>query len=255
MLFGAVVSTSVSATWGVSTLAVAHLARWGDYGSVWLTWWLGDATGDLIVAPLLILWFIRNTVPWDKRSPLEVCSLVLALVATAEIVFDGLFPSSFKNYPLEFLCIPILIWAALRFRPREVSAALLLLSAVAIRGTLAGFGPFVARTQNESLLLLQSFMSVTAVMTMTLAAVVSEHRRTELQREALIMELEQAFKKVKTLKGLLPVCAACRRIRDDQGHWDDLESYVRKHSEADFTHGICPSCARALYPEEFKSAS
>jgi hypothetical protein len=201
------------------------------------------------------LWFTRNTVAWSRKSPLEACGLVLLLVAAAEIVFGGLFPSSFKHYPLEFLCIPVLIWAALRFRPREVAGALLLLSAIAIRGTLAGFGPFVGGTQNESLLLLQSFMGVTAAMTMTLAAVVSERRRTELQREALITELEQAFNKVKTLKGLLPVCAACRKIRDDQGHWDDLETYVRKHCDADFTHGICPSCAQELYPGVWKSAS
>jgi integral membrane sensor domain MASE1 len=255
MFFGALVSTLVSATCGTMTLALAHLARWSDYGTVWLTWWLGDATGDLIVAPLLILWFTRDTDASSKKNPVEACALVLLLVAVAEIVFGGLFPSSFKNYPLEFLCIPILIWVALRFRQRDVVAALLLLSAIAIRGTLAGFGPFVARTQNESLLLLQSFMGVTAVMTMTVAAVVSEHRRTQLQREALIQELEQAFNNVKTLKGLLPICAACKKIRDEQGRWGDLESYVRKHSDADFTHGICPSCAQALYPEEWKSAS
>jgi integral membrane sensor domain MASE1 len=255
MLFGAAVSTLISATCGATTLALAGLARWDDWGTVWLTWWLGDGTGDLIVAPLLILWFTRNTGASSRKNPLEAFALVMALIAVAEIVFGGLFPSSFKNYPLEFLCIPVLIWAALRFRQREVVGAVLLLSVIAIRGTLAGFGPFVARTPNESLLLLQAFMGVTAVMTMTLAAVVSERSRTELQREALIHELEQAFNKVKTLKGLLPICAGCKKIRDDQGHWGDLESYVRKHSEADFTHGICPSCAQRLYPEEWKSAS
>lgn len=255
VFLGAIVSTLVSATCGVTTLALGGLARWSDYGTVWLTWWLGDATADLIVAPLLILWFTSDPVSWNKKRLLEAGALVLFVIAMGGVVFDGWFPSSFKNYSLEFLCIPGLIWAALRFRQREVVAAVFLLSAIAIRGTLAGLGPFVGRTQNESMLLLQAFMGVTAVMTMTVAAVVSERRRTELHRETLILELQQALNKVKTLKGLLPMCAVCKKIRDNQGDWNNLENYVRKHSEADFTHGICPECAHALYPEEWKSAS
>ena len=255
VFFGAIVSTLVSATCGVTTLALGGLARWNDYGTVWLTWWLGDATGDLIVAPLLILSLAANPVSWNKKRLLEAATLALLLIAVGQTVFGGLFPSPFRHYPLEFLCMPILIWAALRFRQREVATAIFLLSAIAIRGTLSGFGPFVVTTQNQSLLLLQAFMGVTAVMTMTVTAVVSERRRMELQRETLILELQQAFNNVKTLKGLLPMCAACKQIRDDQGYWYDLESYVRKHSEANFTHGICPVCAERLYPGEWKSAS
>ena len=83
-------------------------------------------------------------------------------------------------------------WESLKNDIAAIGALVaLLLSAIAIRGTVGGFGPFVGRTVNESLLLLQSFMGVTAAMTMTLAAVVAERTRTELQREALILELEQ----------------------------------------------------------------
>jgi len=65
-------------------------------------------------------------------------------------------------------------------------------------------------------------------------------------------ELQEALDKVKTLSGLIPICANCKKIRDDDGFWHQLEAYIHEHSDADFTHGICPECARALYPEIFK---
>lgn len=60
--------------------------------------------------------------------------------------------------------------------------------------------------------------------------------------------LEKAFSEIKLLRGILPVCSQCRRIRNEDGEWDDLAAYVQKHSEAEFTHGLCPTCAKELYP-------
>jgi PleD family two-component response regulator len=68
------------------------------------------------------------------------------------------------------------------------------------------------------------------------------------EKEKLIVELQQALAKVKTLSGLLPICSSCKKIRDDKGYWNQIETYIREHSEADFTHGICPKCAKMLYP-------
>jgi CheY-like chemotaxis protein len=69
------------------------------------------------------------------------------------------------------------------------------------------------------------------------------------EREALIEALEQSLEEIKRLSGLLPICAKCKRIRDKQDQWHEIESYISDHSEADFSHGLCPECARALYPE------
>lgn len=71
----------------------------------------------------------------------------------------------------------------------------------------------------------------------------------ELRR--LNKELEQALYKVKTLSGLLPICASCKKIRDDKGYWQQIELYIREHSEAEFSHGICPECSIKLYPEYY----
>jgi len=71
------------------------------------------------------------------------------------------------------------------------------------------------------------------------------------EREKLILELQDALAKVKTLSGMLPICASCKKIRDDKGYWKQIEAYISEHSEALFTHGICPECTRKLYPEYY----
>lgn len=78
---------------------------------------------------------------------------------------------------------------------------------------------------------------------------ISLRREAEAEREKLINELQDALKKVKTLSGMLPICASCKKIRDDSGYWTQIESYIRDHSDADFSHGLCPECAKKLYPD------
>ncbi|MCK4803648.1 MAG: GAF domain-containing protein [Spirochaetes bacterium] len=73
--------------------------------------------------------------------------------------------------------------------------------------------------------------------------------RVEEEKEVLIVELKDALDKVKILSGLIPICANCKKIRDDKGYWTQVEDYVRAHSEAKFSHGICPECMKKLYPD------
>lgn len=72
--------------------------------------------------------------------------------------------------------------------------------------------------------------------------------RVEHERKQLLIDLRDALGKVKMLSGLLPICSSCKKIRDDRGYWNQLESYIQKHSEAEFTHSICPECVHKLYP-------
>jgi len=74
-------------------------------------------------------------------------------------------------------------------------------------------------------------------------------KRIEEERESLIEQLRQALGSVKTLSGLLPICSNCKNIRDDHGYWKKIETYIHEHSEADFTHGLCPDCLALLYPD------
>lgn len=77
---------------------------------------------------------------------------------------------------------------------------------------------------------------------------ISERKASERERERLIKELQKALSEVKRLRGFLPICASCKKIRDDKGYWNQIELYIRDHSEAEFTHSICPGCVKKLYP-------
>ncbi len=84
-----------------------------------------------------------------------------------------------------------------------------------------------------------------------LAAVRAMERiiHAERQRDQLIKQLREALANIKVLRGLLPICCHCKKIRDDKGYWKAVEEYIREHSEVEFSHGLCPECVRKLYPE------
>jgi integral membrane sensor domain MASE1 len=243
------ISTTVSATLGVASLCLGGVAPWEQYGAIWLTWWLGDAVGAVVVAPVLLLWSATPWPRWSRAQVVEAALLGLSVLVVSWLVFGpGLSPGA-KNYPLAYLSVTSLVWAAFRFGPRETATTMLLLSGVAVAGTLFGFGPFVRPTPQESLLSLQMFIGATAVTVLGFAAVVAARHRAEEAAHRLVGELRAALDHVKVLRGLLPICASCKRIRNSHGQWEAIEGYVRARSEVEFTHGCCPICARKLYPE------
>jgi signal transduction histidine kinase len=187
----AILATAISATCGVTSLSLTGSADWSNFGPIWLTWWLGDAAGALVVAPLLVLWGAGAPRPLSRARALEAAALLLALVLTGLVVFGGFQPLSVKRYPIEFLTFPALVWAAFRFGPRATATACFLLSGLAIGGTLRGLGPFAGESPNESLLLLQAFMGVAAVMSLALAAAVLERQRAEARTRAIEEQLRQ----------------------------------------------------------------
>ena len=78
---------------------------------------------------------------------------------------------------------------------------------------------------------------------------IKRRKKLEKEREKLIGELQQALSEIKTLRGFLPICASCKKIRDDEGYWQQIEEYIQDRSDAQFSHSICPECCRKLYPE------
>ena len=109
--FAGMLSTCISATFGVTSLALGGYASWANYRTIWSTWWLGDAVGAVIIAPLLMLWILEPRPRWRWTQCLEAVSLLVCVVLVGLIVFDGFLVSGTKSYPLEYLCIPFLIWA------------------------------------------------------------------------------------------------------------------------------------------------
>ena len=78
---------------------------------------------------------------------------------------------------------------------------------------------------------------------------ISDRKKAEEERERFILQFRDALFRVKTLSGMLPICASCKKIRNDEGYWEQVEIYIKDHSGAEFTHGICRDCSKKLYPE------
>jgi signal transduction histidine kinase/ActR/RegA family two-component response regulator len=186
----AAIGSVVSPLFGVTSLALDGFADWTNYGAIWVTWWLGDVTGDLIFTPLVLLWGIRWKLAWKKEEAIEVGVLLLLLALLSVIVFGGWLEISAKNYPIAFICGPIVIWTAFRFTQRETATGIFILSVIAVWGTVRGFGPFVSQTENQSLLTVQSWTAVLAITAMALSAGMAERRRIEgeLQQQKSIVE-------------------------------------------------------------------
>jgi len=135
---------------------------------------MGDGFGALIVSPLLLAWSSPRKI--ESRDMPEITSLFVLLIIVVLIVFGGWFPGPVKTYPLAFLALPCLLWAAMKFHQRVVTSAIVLMAGVAVWGAKQGYGPFVQPSANVSLLLLVSFVGTSSLMTLIVAAVTNERR-------------------------------------------------------------------------------
>ena len=171
----AVVSTLVSATIGVGSLVLGDRIPDGSGLETWRAWWLGDAIGDLLVAPILLVSAQRGRFPSGARL-LETIALGATTIAVGLVVFHG---SRDYGALTAYLIFPVGIWAALRFGPRGAAATILVASVGAVWATTLGHGPFVRTELHESLFALQFFTSVVAITLLVLAAAIAERRTAE----------------------------------------------------------------------------
>jgi len=167
----------ISATVGVGSLVIAGLAEPAKFAGIWMTWWLGDVGGLLLVTPVIVLWARSG---WLDVAGLEKLGALLAGTAAVGLVaFSPLLPQTGMRAPLAFLAIAPMLWAALRHQQRDTASAALLLSCFAIWGTFAGGGPFAHADLNQSFLLTLTFVISTALPSLVLSADVAVRRRSE----------------------------------------------------------------------------
>jgi PAS domain S-box-containing protein len=198
VVLAALLSTLVSATIGVAC------AYWGgviqsanQLALAWRTWWIGDMISDLVLAPFLFVWWLRPGLSLPGPRIAEAGILLLAVVLFCWLVFASHTESMIADFP--FILFPFLIWAALRFGMHGAVTAILVMSVIALAGTMKALGPFirldVGRSLSESLLMLQSFMAIVAITTLVLAANVTERKRA---KEALAQSHEELEERVRT---------------------------------------------------------
>lgn len=184
-------SSMVSATIGVSSLLLGGIITPERFAVTWRTWWVGDAIGALIIAPLVLTWRQAGKTPASRRRLVEAGLLGLLLV------FASLFIFELSKDGLVALLSPLLIWGALRFEQRGAARATFLVSVIAIWATVRGHGPFMRQPVEEGLFVLQAFMALTAATFLVLGAVASERRRAEEERrrvEEVIREREGRYR-------------------------------------------------------------
>lgn len=173
----AAASCSIAATVAVISLAIGGAVSWPQWLPNWWTWWQGDVTGIIIVAPLILNWSLRRAAAWSQWKKLEVAGFGLMLLGVTHLAFNAARTVA-SSFSLTFAILPFMIWAALRFSQRVVTTAIAASCAIAVYYTIDGLRPLPLSSLNESLLMLLAFVSTMVVTGLVLSAVMVERGRT-----------------------------------------------------------------------------
>jgi PAS domain S-box-containing protein len=184
---------TVSATIGVSALVIAGLAQQAKMSSIWLTWWIGDVAGMLVLTPLIVLWATIKG-PHAARDTATSGAIYLSACLVGLLAFSPLVAQSAGRGPLGFLAVVPLLWAALRGHQRDTSTVAAILCCFAVWGTVAGAGPFAQTTLNDSFLLLLMFMITATVPSLVLSADAAARRCSESELRRAQSALDQRVK-------------------------------------------------------------
>ncbi|NTX40822.1 MASE1 domain-containing protein [Myxococcus sp. CA033] len=199
-------STLISATLGMGMMLSDLRLAPSDFWPSWRVFWVGNAMGVLLVAPLLLTWLSRGLDGWNRQRRLELAALLLLLGVTTQWVFSmpptAAPPATF--HPVTYLSFPFLLWAALRFEARGTTMATAVMSSLALWHTAHGNGPFAQFAwHNDSLTFLQSFLAVASVSGLLLASALSERRRAQEEVSHLNQELRQSLQTLAATQATL----------------------------------------------------
>jgi signal transduction histidine kinase len=176
-------ATAISPAIGVSSLSFGGYAEWAKFGPIFISWWLGDLAGALVVAPVLVLWAD------DPRTPAsETIAIFVVAASIGLIAFSPLIEQTVNRTPLAFLAVAPLVWTALRRDPRDTATAALILAGFAVWGTSVGGGPFSWAGFNESFVLLVMFIVSAAIPSLMLSAMAAELRDSHAVLERKVEE-------------------------------------------------------------------
>jgi len=242
--FGAI-ATSISASIGVLTLLIVgvdiELFMW----TVWFTWWIGDFLGLLVITPLLLIWFTHWPLNWKSKTFLEGVIVIVLLLIVTSYVFTNQQIGQVAHEAMIYLIFPFVIYAALRFTQLGAVNSVALVSGIAIYGTVIGSGPLVRATINESLILLQTFMGVVALIALTLSATTNQRKKAEEALQHRIEDLAKLNDSSQTFLGIFETekmyAAVCRIVVDKfnvNAAWIELDKSDDKESIFITPYGI-----------------
>jgi signal transduction histidine kinase len=177
LLIGSFFGTMISASVGTLTLMLTDLGEWEFFQTIWTTWWIGDLLGALVITPVLLVWFKHPPFLTRRSIYIESTLQLTFLGLITWYVFSNQPPGGVYHQALLYVIFPFMIWAALRLGQRGATTAILLVSGIAIWGTVEGMGPFSMESKNDSLILLQTFMGVVSLTMLILAGATIERRK------------------------------------------------------------------------------
>jgi len=186
-----VIATPISASIGLTSLATAGYIEWTNFANAWVTWWLGDVAGALVIAPVIVLWASSHYHAFNRNEFLETVGVLATAAAVGLIAFSPLIEQTPSRDPLGFLAILPMLWAALRRGPRDTATVALALAGITIWGTLTGGGPFTTADLNVSFLLVLMFLISITVPSLLLSADVEVRKKAEESLRRAQIELER----------------------------------------------------------------
>ena len=186
-----VIATPISASIGLTSLATAGYIERTNFANAWVTWWLGDVTGALVIAPVIVLWASSHYHAFNRNEFLETVGVLATAAAVGLIAFSPLIEQTPSRDPLGFLAILPMLWAALRRGPRDTATVALVLAGITIWGTLTGGGPFTTADLNVSFLLVLMFLISITVPSLLLSADVEVRKKAEESLRRAQIELER----------------------------------------------------------------
>jgi signal transduction histidine kinase/CheY-like chemotaxis protein len=186
-----VIATPISASIGLTSLATAGYIERTNFANAWVTWWLGDVTGALVIAPVIVLWASGHYHAFNRNEFLETVGVLATAAAVGLIAFSPLIEQTPSRGPLGFLAILPMLWAALRRGPRDTATVALVLAGMTIWGTLTGGGPFTTADLNVSFLLVLMFLISITVPSLLLSADVEVRKKAEESLRRAQIELER----------------------------------------------------------------
>ena len=246
-------STSISATFGVITLLLTGADIQAVIWTVWYTWWIGDFMGALVIAPLFLVWHANWPFSGERRKYVEAVVIALIILMVTGYVFLMQPASGVTHEALIYVIFPFVIYSALRLKQLGAVNSIVLVSGIAILGTVLGTGPLVRESLNESLILLQTFMGVVSLTALTLAATTHQRQQAEEALHQRIDDLSKINEASQTFLGIFDspttyqtICkvavtqfgatAAWICLVDDEGQTQTIQS----------SHGLSPDLLESI---------
>src|SRR6516164_1538875 len=212
-------TTMISATLGVASLSLGGYADWANFASIWMTWWMGDLAGALVIAPVILLWTTGFPPSSGRQEWLQSCAVFIAVIVVGLMAFSPLIEQAPSRGPLAFLAVLPLMWAALRRNQRDTATTVLILACFAVWGTASNGGPFARSNLNDSFLLLLAFMISISVPSLALSADVATRKRHEDHVEFVMHELSHRSKNL-----LAVIQSMARQVAQQTENFKDFDA-------------------------------